>query len=85
MEVQPQSLQMPATPSEFNDHGRRTKSNSYDTSTPGLSKDISDDQQELLRKKQDVLDIGAMSPVQSTKSPHSTGQKAIKMPKAMAI
>ncbi|RHX98013.1 hypothetical protein DYB36_012416 [Aphanomyces astaci] len=85
MEVQPQPLQMPTTPRSFSVVGSRAKSNSYDTSFSGLSKDISDDQQDLWRKKQEVEDFRVASPQSSAKSPHNTGQKAIRMPKAMAI
>ncbi|RQM21470.1 hypothetical protein B5M09_012771 [Aphanomyces astaci] len=62
MEVQPQPLQMPTTPRSFSVVGSRAKSNSYDTSFSGLSKDISDDQQDLWRKKQEVEDFRVASP-----------------------
>ncbi|ETW02312.1 hypothetical protein H310_05859 [Aphanomyces invadans] len=85
MEVQPQPLHMPTTPGDFPAQSRRSKANSYDTSFLDMSKGISDDQQDLLRKKQEVVDVCLASPLSTTTSPHSTGQKAIRMPKAMAI
>ncbi|OQS03649.1 hypothetical protein THRCLA_21111 [Thraustotheca clavata] len=60
---------------------RSMSTNSYENDGP--SKEITDKQQELFRMKHNVHE--SRSPLSAAASPHKIGQKAIVMPKAMAI
>ncbi|OQS01588.1 hypothetical protein ACHHYP_00557 [Achlya hypogyna] len=62
---------------------RALSTNSYETTEAG-NKEISDEQQDLFRKKHDVHDKVSPTHVIMA-SPHKIGQKAIVMPKAMAL